>query len=105
MSIVYIVQESPGKNLLGANKFGELKPMLPSDHQTVLDSTGTVRKLRHKLRTFSGKDYLLAIGDPVAIGIACAIAAENNGGRFKMLKWDRQEKLYYAVSVDLGEER
>lgn len=104
MPIVYVVQEAPGLNLLGATRFGKMELLLPANHQTVFDSSATVRELKNKLRHFGKQDYLLAVGDPVAIGIACAIAAANNGGRFKMLKWDKQERMYYAVSVDLGEE-
>ena len=47
------------------------------------------------------------IGDPAAIGIACCVASNNNIGRMKLLKWDRERKEYYPVQVDLhkkGEE-
>ena len=40
-------------------------------------------------------------GDPVCIGIACAIAASNNMGRFNLLKWDRLEETYYPLKVDI----
>jgi len=41
------------------------------------------------------------MGDPAAIGLACAIAANINQGRFNLLKWDRQEQDYYPVVVDI----
>ena len=47
------------------------------------------------------EDYLLLIGDPAAIGVACSIAAYFNRGRFNILKWDRQEGIYYPVEIDL----
>jgi len=52
---------------------------------------------------FNDDDYLLLIGDPSAIGIACAIAATNNRGQFKCLKWDKREYKYYPVEVNLNE--
>ena len=52
---------------------------------------------------FSDDDYLLLMGDPSAIGIACAVASSNNRGRFKCLKWDKREYKYYPVEVNLYE--
>ena len=100
---VYVVQEVKGRNILSAEKFGELELLLPEGAQIVLSAGPTVRRLRHKLRNFNDDDYLLLIGDPSAIGIACAIAATNNIGRFKCLKWDKREYKYYPVEVNLNE--
>jgi len=44
---------------------------------------------------------LLLIGDPAIIAVAGAIASENNNGRFKVLKWDRNEMKYYDIEIDL----
>jgi hypothetical protein len=41
------------------------------------------------------------IGDPSAIGICCAVAAFKNNGRFKCLKWDKRERRYIPLEVDL----
>jgi hypothetical protein len=57
--------------------------------------------LRDKLLSFSDSDFLLAIGDPIAIGMSVAIAAGFNSGKIRMLKWDRQEHRYYALEADL----
>ena len=54
-------------------------------------------------KDFSDEDYLLLMGDPSAIGIACAVASSNNRGRFKCLKWDKREYKYYPVEVNLYE--
>jgi hypothetical protein len=101
MGKVFVVQETPGKNVLGAGQFGELVRLLPPNQQIVFSAQPVVRKLRDMLKNFCDDDFLLAIGDPAAIGIACAVAAENNRGRFKMLKWDRHNMAYYPVQVDL----
>ena len=100
---VYVVQEVKSRNVLSAEKFGALELLLPEGSQIVLSAGATVRRLRHKLRNFNDDDYLLLIGDPSAIGIACAIAATNNRGQFKCLKWDKREFKYYPVEVNLNE--
>ena len=41
------------------------------------------------------------MGDPAIIAVAGAIAAKNNNGKFKVLKWDRDEKKYYDIEIDL----
>mgnify|MGYP001174398327 FL=1 len=91
---VFVVQEVSGRNILSAEKYGELELLLPNNSQIVLSSGPTVRRLNQKLKNFSDDDYLLLMGDPSAIGIACAIASSNNRGRFKCLKWDKREFRY-----------
>ena len=93
---VFVVQEVPGRNILSAEKFGDLELLLPEGSQLVLSTGPTVRRLNHE-------DYLLLMGDPSAIGIACAIAATQNRGKFKCLKWDRREYKYYPIEVNLYE--
>lgn len=98
---VYVVQESPKFNILPAAEYGELKTLLPPG-QITLATAPTIRVLREKLRSFSDSDFLLAIGDPIAIGLSVAVAASFNSGKIKMLKWDRQEHRYYAIEADLN---
>ena len=100
---VYVVQEVTGRNILSAKDFGNLELLLPEGSQVVLSSQPTVNKLRRKLKDFCDDDYLLLMGDPVAMGIACAIASDVNRGRIQCLKWDRREYKYYPVEVNLYE--
>ena len=100
---VFVVQEVSGRNILSAEKYGELELLLPNNSQIVLSSGPTVRRLNQKLKNFSDDDYLLLMGDPSAIGIACAIASSNNRGRFKCLKWDKREFRYYPLQINLYE--
>ena len=97
---VYVVQEVPKFNVLPARKYGELELMLPQG-QITLSAGPTVNRLKHKLRNFTDMDYLLLIGDPLAIGLAVAIASNANRGKARLLKWDRQEKQYYPLNVNL----
>jgi hypothetical protein len=98
--MVYVVQESPGKNVLPAGEYGELKVLLPPG-QVVLSPGPTLARLRKNLNAFSDNDYLLMIGDPVAIALAAMVASDINGGRVKMLKWDRRENRYFPVTANI----
>ena len=97
---VYVLQEM-GRNVRSAEKFGDLKICLPDNRQMILSSGPLTFKLKQELKDFNDDDYLLLIGDPAIIAVAGAIASENNNGRFKVLKWDRNEMKYYDIEIDL----
>lgn len=103
MANVYIVQEMPNHDLAPAMRYGEMKVLLPSNTQIAFSTVPTVRLLRRKLRDYKDGDYLLLTGDPVAIGLTCAIAAFYNAGRYTALKWDRRERMYIPVKIDITE--
>jgi folate-dependent tRNA-U54 methylase TrmFO/GidA len=100
MAKVYIPQVMD-YNVRSAEKFGELTVMLPDNKQMILASGPLAFKLKQELKDFSDDDYLLLIGDPAIIAVCGAIAAKNNNGRFKVLKWDRNDKKYYDIEIDL----
>ena len=109
-SIVYLLQELPGTstgrpkfNIMGALKYGKLKVLLKENTQIVLSPGPIVFELRRLLKDYTSKDYLLLSGDPSVIGIAVAIVSDINNGKFNLLKWDRQEKVYYPLEIDLYE--
>ena len=97
---VYVLQEM-GRNIRSAEKFGDLKIVLPDNKQIILSSGPLTHKLKKELSTFCDDDYLLLIGDPAIIAVAGAIVSNINNGRFKVLKWDRDEKQYYDIEIDL----
>jgi len=101
VSKVYVVQEMPNHDIASAMKFGELQVLLPSNTQVAFSTAPVVRRLRNKLREYKDGDYLLLTGDPVAIGLACSVAALYNSGRMTLLKWDRRERMYIPVKVDV----
>ena len=108
--IVYVLQELPGTstgrpkfNIMGALKYGKLKVLLKENTQIVLSPGPIVFELRRLLNNYTSKDYLLLSGDPSVIGIAVAIVSDINNGKFNLLKWDRQEKVYYPLEVNLYE--
>lgn len=101
MSTVYVVSETTQHNIASALDYGRLETILPPNAQIAFSVAPTVRRIQRKLEKFSDEDYLLLIGDPSAIGICCAIAAARNHGRFKMLKWDKRERRYIPIEVNL----
>lgn len=100
---VFVVQEMPNHDISTAMSFGEVEVLLPSNHQIAFSTAPTIRRLKNKLREYKDGDYLLLTGDPVAIGLVCAIASFNNSGRYTALKWDRRERLYIPVKLDITE--
>ena len=107
---VYVVQEIPGTkegkpkiNIMGAANYGTLKFLLPELSQIIFSPGPLIFKLRQKLKKFSEKDYLLLTGDPAIIGVACSIVSDITGGKYKLLKWDKQERKYYPIEINLYE--
>jgi hypothetical protein len=60
-------------------------------------------KLRNLLKDYTVKDYLLLTGDPAIIGVACSIVSDMTGGKYNLLKWDKQDRMYYPISINLHE--
>ena len=42
-------------------------------------------------------------GDPAIIGVACSIVSDITGGKYNLLKWDKQERKYYPIEINLYE--
>jgi len=108
--IVYVIQEIPGTregrpkiNIVGASKFGELQVLLPELSQIIFSPGPLIFKLRKLLNNYTPEDFLLLTGDPAIIGVACSIVSDITNGRYKVLKWDKQERQYYPIVIDLFE--
>ena len=98
---VYITQEVKGRDFSDAQSFGDIEVLVPAMEQATLSTQPVVRRMWRKLVQFTDEDYLLLSGDPVAIATASALAAYNNRGRFKVLKWDRLTERYLPLQVDI----
>jgi hypothetical protein len=107
-SIVYVIQDIPGTkqgapkiNIIGATQFGNLRVLLPENSQIILSPNYVITTLRQKLKDYTIKDYLLLTGDPAIIGVACSIVSDVTNGKYNLLKWDKQERRYYPVEINL----
>jgi len=103
MGKVYVIQENSKFNIISAKKYGELVPVFEEGKQIMLSPAPAIKKLNYILKDFNDNDYLLLIGDPSMIGLACSIAAYNNRGKYNVLKYDRRTFTYYPIQIDLNE--
>mgnify|MGYP007028035725 FL=1 len=108
--VVYVIQEIPGSkagtpkiNIMGASNYGQFKFVLPEFSQMIHSPGPLVYTLRQKLKDYKPRDYLLLTGDPAIIGVACSIVSDITNGKFNLLKWDKQERKYYPIEINLYE--
>ena len=109
-SIVYVIQEIAGTrdgrpkiNIMGAQEYGRFKFLLPELSQIIFSPGPLIFKLRKGLKDFNQKDFLLLTGDPAIIGVACSIVSDITNGKYQLLKWDKQERKYYPIEINLHE--
>ena len=107
---VYVIQEIPGTkegrpkiNIMGAASYGKFKFLLPELSQIIFSPGPLIFKLRKALANYRKKDFLLLTGDPAIIGVACSIVSDITNGKYNLLKWDKQERKYYSIAIDLYE--
>jgi len=108
--IVYVIQEIAGTkegrpkiNILGAAEYGTFKYLLPELSLMIFSPGPLIFKLRKGLKDYTHEDFLLLTGDPAIIGVACSIVSDITNGKYKLLKWDKQERKYYPIQINLHE--
>ena len=109
-STVYVIQEIAGTrdgrpkiNIMGAAEFGTFKFLLPELSQIIFSPGPLIFKLRKGLQNYRPTDFLLLTGDPAIIGVACSIVSDMTNGKYQLLKWDKQERKYYPIEINLHE--
>ena len=107
---VYVIQEIAGTregrpkiNIMGAAEFGTFKFLLPELSQIIFSPGPLIFKLRKELANYQPTDHLLLTGDPAIIGVACSIVSDITNGKYNLLKWDKQERKYYSIAINLYE--
>ena len=110
---VYVIQEIAGStdgrpkiNIMGASSYstsGKFNFLLPELSQIIFSPGPLIFKLRKGLKDFTTDDYLLLTGDPAIIGVACSIVSDITTGKYNVLKWDKQERKYYPIEINLYE--
>ena len=107
---VYVIQTIAGTaegrpkiNIMGASKYGEFVFLLPELSQIIFSPGPLIFKLRKGLKDFTSEDHLLLTGDPAIIGVACSIVSDMTNGKYNLLKWDKQERQYYPIQINLYE--
>ena len=112
-SRVFVIQEIAGTkagkpkiNIMGASSYsssGKFIFLLPEFSQIIFSPGPLVYKLRQGLKDYTFDDYLLLTGDPAIIGVACSIVSDITNGKYNLLKWDKQERKYYPIEINLYE--
>ena len=107
---VYVIQMIAGTaegrpkiNIMGASEYGEFVFLLPELSQIIFSPGPLIFKLRKALKNFTTEDHLLLTGDPAIIGVACSIVSDMTNGKYNLLKWDKQERKYYPIQINLYE--
>ena len=110
---VYVIQEIAGStdgrpkiNIIGASSYstsGKFIFLLPELSQIIFSPGPLIYKLRKGLKDFTTDDYLLLTGDPAIIGVTCSIVSDMTNGKYNLLKWDKQERKYYPIEINLYE--
>ena len=110
---VYVIQEiagtksgNPKINIMGGSNYsssGKFIFLLPEFSQMIFSPGPLIYKLRKGLKNFTSDDYLLLTGDPAIIGVACSIVSDITHGKYNVLKWDKQERKYYPIEINLYE--
>lgn len=111
-SKVYIVQVpmsySPIKkgwvnkyDLSPASEYGQMVRLLPSGALFRQSLEETLKALAEKLSGYTERDYILALGDPVAIAAAVLQAAHASGGKVNVLKFDKPSQRYFSFPLEI----
>jgi hypothetical protein len=72
--------------------FGEAK------HDT---SETLLFKFRERMAGITPQDYVLPFGMPITMALGAVVAGEVTRGKFNLLYWNREERRYQVVPVDL----
>ena len=78
-------------------KSGKINNVIITNNLIKFDNIHTVTLYLNKFRQ---QDYLLAIGDPIIIGICNIVISDVTNGKFNVLKWEKRESRYYPLEVD-----
>jgi len=107
---VYVLQELPGTkagapkiNIMSASKYGKFKFLLPEFSQIIFSPGPLIYKLRQGFKDLTTEDYILLTGDPAIIIVAGSVLNEITNGKYNLLKWDKQDRIYYPIKINLHE--
>lgn len=104
---VFVVQSSntidtatgklvPKFDFTPAERFGTLKYLL-SPSASPFSLAPVLHDLHEGLHTFNSRDFLLCVGSPVLLGLACTIAAHYNDGDVNLLQWSGAKRTYIPI--------
>jgi hypothetical protein len=106
MSKVYVITNQKTKyggyrDISDAERFGTPVVMFERPEQIQVNSARFIYTVEKTMEKFTKNDFLLLMGDPVLIGIVCAVASKITNNNFKVLKWSREEAIYIPITIEL----
>jgi hypothetical protein len=97
MSKVFIVQETD-RDLSAAKQFGEFNVIL-SYKDLEKGTQHILEKIeRHLNNKITSDDYILCVGDPIAIGLTMMVTFENTNS-INVLRWDKRTMNYKTDKI------
>lgn len=90
----------PLYNITPAALYGDLIPLLGSSRLPAF-ADGSIQVIKMKLCNFDDDDYILMIGDLIAIAGAVHFAALANRGQVNILKWEKRLNGYVKSTLNL----
>lgn len=99
---VYVTQFMPKRDFTPASNYGNISYLFEkSVYPDEVEKWDLNKIAREKLEDFDAEtDYLLLSGDPVIIHLTSGILAEMGIESYKVLKWDKETKMYYPVLLE-----
>jgi hypothetical protein len=96
---IFITQNDGTKNFSVLFKLTEEFIILADKDCPQFEYEGHISQIRRTIKKHfnPAEDALVLVGCPVNIGIATAAVIEKGGG--KILKWDRQTKVYVPINI------
>jgi ABC-type sugar transport system substrate-binding protein len=88
-------------DLSSAKKHGNITVLLSSGNIFQNKIQEALKVLNEALASFTSEDFILAIGDPVAIAASVIIASQRTGGKVKILKFDKLSQEYLPYLIDI----
>lgn len=83
-------------NFKAARRFGDLRHLLPRGPLLITPGI-MLNTLNHHLRDFTNNDYLLLVGNLLAVAAAVTVASQRTGGPVRMLVWRGELRDYDEV--------
>lgn len=104
MPKVFVIQDDGSKNLNPVLQYSDEIVVLATKNFPTLSQEKIrthVLYMKDKFREFDpDTDYIVAIGDPINIGIVTHFMMQRGGGQ--ILKWDRQTTTYSVIDLRKG---
>lgn len=86
-------------DLSKAEDYGEIVHVLPAG-TLMNDLDHMIEEMHRVLADYTEEDYLVLVGNPIAICVAGMIAGARTEGRINVLRWHNRHQCYEAVALD-----